>query len=291
MAEFVGEIVSKMDRSWSGGWTVVSIRLDGGDTIRAAGPFSDCAVGSRVVVAGSKEVHPKYGPQIKALAVVRDTPSTIRGAEQWLQDALPQIGEHRARKCVEMFGVPGIWDVIENRPQELEAIDGLTAERVDKIVEAYNEMRSSKELYLELIGLGLTSVEVKRFITAHKKDPVERLKADPYVLYYSQITSLRRADHVAAGLGIAEQDIRYHTAHIIDRLRMFCYSGGHTYVETEDLYGASEDIADRRTCEDAVHRGAELGYLCTDGDAVSLIELLPAESIIADHIHRLLDRG
>lgn len=290
---FSGEISDVSSKFWGNGWGFGKVILD--DTKVAAkvvGPLSGYRVGMRISFSGVWVNNPKYGAQIEIQSIVQDLPNTARGVVRWLQSVLPQIGPKRAQECIDMFGVPGIWKTIEENPEYLTDIPGITEDRVVAIVDAYNDLCYTRDSEIELFNLGLDKKEMPGVLHDLGQTAAHLIRENPYVLYFSAGFTFSRTDRIGGDLGIRDKDPRRAEAVVVEEVRAACYGQGHTYVVGYNLYETmSESGWTTDEVDDALDASVSLGRVRMNDEYVALPTLEDAESCIAIQINTMLRGG
>lgn len=208
-------------------------RLRGGAKI--VGKLIGVGCGDRVQLKGAWQTHQKYGKQFRVVELQTLEPDDNEGAVGWLAGRFPSLGERRAKDVVERFGVPGVWDVLENSPQRFAEINGITAERAEEIGRTYQRIKGERERMVVLKGWGLTDAQCGALVGALGLAVVETLKRDPYC-----VTDLvrgfgwKKADGLAMRMGLGRDSEARRAACV----RHFVKEGrghGHCYVGRKAL--------------------------------------------------------
>ena len=155
------------------GWTVAMVTTEEGRMTNVVGVM-DIRPGSKFVFSGTWGNHPKFGEQFQVVSADLPMPSDFEGALGFL-DQLPHIGEVRGRLLLSQFGVEELFDVIENQPEKLVVIAGITPERALEVQEGYKRLLSYKEDIILLKGFGLTDGQCSK-IRAYAKKREKRIK-------------------------------------------------------------------------------------------------------------------
>jgi ERCC4-type nuclease len=72
---------------------------------------------------------------LKAESVPPPTHS-VEEVVEWLSE-FPRIGTMRARRLVDLFGLPNLWTVMEHEPERLAEVQGINVANAEKIHEEY----------------------------------------------------------------------------------------------------------------------------------------------------------
>lgn len=252
-------------------------------------------VGDTIEVDGAWSSHPRYGRQFKADAMRTVAPSDASGAIEWILSRLPKVGRKRATAMVERWGLPGLWQVLEERPHELTAITGITPAGAERIGEAYRQHIGERDRIVALRGWGLSDRQAARVCAKWGADAIEKLRADPYVLALEiDGFGFLRSDAVARKMGLPADHpsrIRAGLVHMLSEAR----TAGHCYVPAAKLIAMTARLLG--VPEGAVRR--EANRALDDGRIVLRVgrayepELDEAEQDVADAVRRMLrgERG
>ena len=155
MIKIDGVVESIIYSNNENGYTVCDVAY-GGSLITMTGYMPDLTEGVRIEAHGDWVVHIEYGDQFKVEYYERHLPSTEDETEKYLASGvLPGIGKATAKKIVKMFGADAL-DVIENTPEKLLAISGLTLKKVDEIHKKFIELIGVREVIIFFQKFGLS---------------------------------------------------------------------------------------------------------------------------------------
>ena len=130
-------VFSRPDSAFS---VIELVNGDGTETV--VGELPDVAVGEELEITGKYVVHPVYGSQFKAEVCVKVMPSGAAAIMRYLSSgAIKGIGPATAKRIVQNFG-DGTFDVIENEPERLAKIKGITYDRAMQLSEEIKNRRS-----------------------------------------------------------------------------------------------------------------------------------------------------
>lgn len=185
-----------------------------------AGAFPPVERGDELAMFCFLNNHPRYGAQYKVQKVLMHIPGRMN-LVNWLLLRLPNIGPVRARSIKEQFG-DMIWNVLENDPQQLTVIEGITEERAKRIAEIYAQEKNAISVFLELLQLG---VDPQTLVALLKKDEVHPwmlqnyLDKDIYQLAALGFLKFPQVDQIGEVKGIAKEDPRRICGAVISILR------------------------------------------------------------------------
>lgn len=245
------------------------------------------------VEARGKWTETKFGRQLKAQTIRTTLASDTKGAIAWLASRLPGLGKRRATELVERFGVPALYEVIAQRPEELCVVKGITAELAEKIREEHERVRGETEEMTTLLGWGLTDGQIRRCKEAWQKKVLEVLRADPYRLAEEVYGfGFKRADEIARKMGLPTDHPRRLQACCLHVLRE-AEGDGHCFVRRKLLLRLAMDELDAAKVR--VGQVAEqLDVVLEDAraievdDRVYLPDTRAAEHDVARRVRRML---
>ncbi len=183
------------------GFVILALEGEDGGLYSVLGVMPDVGEGDLLRLSGKWEHNARYGRQFRVSEYERSLPSDTVSIERYLASgAISGIRLKTARKIVAQFGEDS-FDVIENHPDWLAQISGITPKRARQISEEFkkqSDMRSTVMFFREYFGPELTMRIYKRF----GSDSVEIAKDNPYSLCGEvQGIGFERADAMAKSLG------------------------------------------------------------------------------------------
>ena len=246
-----------------------------GDTITAHGCWSD---------------HPKFGRQWKAKRIDVVLPQNASGTVAWLAARLPQLGRTRAFHLVERFGA-GVFDVIENEPDRLLEVSGITPDRRDAIVEAYERHRADRDRDVTFKSWGLSDSQISRVLAKWGDDAAKVLREDPYRLCDEvHGFGFQRADALAQRMGLAADAPARLRAGVLHTLRtaasaghLFLWSGALIRIAATKMLNVEPELAAAQLRPMARERRIKI-----EGGRIAIPELAEAERQVADALQHLM---
>ncbi len=196
-----GTVENVIYKNESNGYTVCDINC-AGVPITVVGILPFLNEGETVTVTGTWTYHASFGKQFKADSYEKQLPTSADTILSYLASgAVAGIGPVLARRIVDKYGDDSL-EVLENHPDWLADISGITLKKAIKINESYKEqfgMRNVLMFFGSYFGPA-TAVKVYKRWGATSVDVV---KNNPYILC-EEINGIgfERADNIAAGLGI-----------------------------------------------------------------------------------------
>lgn len=227
------------------GYTIIDVASEDGELITVVGMLPDIAAGEEVHFVGNYEQHPTFGRQFKAEVVERTMPQTAASMLKYLASGTVKgVGPSTAAKIIEAFGEDA-FDVIENKPEELSKIKGITREKAKAISEEFRKTNSTREMMIRLESLGLTANESINVFKVFGNNAVSRVTENPYVLCAADIgIGFERADALASGLADTINPAYRVKAGILHVVKYNLFSNGHTCLPREKLLTPCADLLD-----------------------------------------------
>lgn len=185
-------------RNAENGYSVLDVSADG-KLITAVGSLSCVEPGEELRMRGKWVVHPTFGMQFKADSCERKIPKSAGDMLRYLSSgAVKGIGPATATKIVEKFQ-EDTFDVLENSPDLLAQIKGISLEKAEKISESFKKQFAVREVMIALEKYGMSAAECLSAYKALGSNAVERISENPYLLCSLKIgLSFIRADEIAS---------------------------------------------------------------------------------------------
>ena len=140
-----GTVSSLIYRNEENGYTILRLEMRG-EEITVVGAMPGVAPGEYLSVRGRWTRHPSYGPQLKAEVVERRLPQGLKEIYHYLSSgAVKGIGKSTARRVLKEFGEDAL-TVIEETPEKLTKIKGITLQRAEKIGAAFRQQMGARRL-------------------------------------------------------------------------------------------------------------------------------------------------
>ncbi len=298
-----GTVRRVIHRSPESGWTIISFepeqQLLWASTVSAVGIVEPEPMQDEVLtLVGRFEKHPKYGDQFKIDRVDgRQPPVTPEGLVAYLSSSLfSGIGPTLATRIVDLFGTDTP-QVIENEPDRLAEVSGISEEKAAMIAQVWKEQAESRAAISYLCGLGITMATATKIWQKYGAKTVERVQQNPYLLAWD-VTGIgfQRADQVARAMNhYADDHPNRITAAILHVLKA-ASNEGHVYLpahelvtQTTELLHITDQPAVSRVLADMAEQDSESGSaVIREDDRVYLPWLHAAETGVAGRVAGLL---
>jgi exodeoxyribonuclease V alpha subunit len=239
-----GIIENIIYRNNDNGWTVIELNCVD-ELVTVVGFIFQVSSGDELKVQGEWVTHSSYGKQFKANSFERCLPATNIAILKYLSSgAIKGIGATTAQKLVEAFGINTL-DVIENEPQSLLKVKGITAKKAAQISDEFKQQFGMRSCMLFLQQYNVTAAEAIRIWKRFGVNTVDLVKRNPYILCDSALwISFDRADTIADAMGIKKDDEGRLRAGIVHVMRHNLYSVGHTYAPYQKLAQTAAELLD-----------------------------------------------
>ncbi len=230
-----GEVDRVRFKNSDGSFCVISVSTQY-ELITAVGPLGDIEEGEMVVLTGEFFTSEIYGKELKVKMFERSLPSTEASILRYLSSgALKSVRPLVAKMLVKKFGDKTL-EIIENEPEKLLEIAGLSQERIDTIHEEFKKAFAARAL---VVYMNKNGIATKYGVRAWRKlgnTAQEEIRKNPYIMCGDGIDlPFEDADSIAEKEEIprdSEQRIR---AGIRFALREVAREKGHTCIAMEAL--------------------------------------------------------
>ena len=269
------------------GYAICDMAVADGEIITVVGVLPMIAQGDNIAVYGKWVHNAKYGRQFSVSQYERVMPADTASILRYLASgAIKGIGPKTAQRIVDAFG-EDTFDVIENHPDWLSEVKGISRKSAQEISERFREqagMRSAMMFFRNYFGATLTVRIYKRWGGAS----VDIAKKNPYRLC-NEIEGIgfEKADFMAAELGISCDNFDRVMSGIRYILTQNSIQNGHTCLprgklceSAAKLLEVSEERADEAIA--SLLKNRELRYtLCEDEQMIYDRHAYEAEKYIA----------
>lgn len=173
------------------------------EEITCVGTVMELHEGENLKITGTWIVHTTYGDQFKIDLYEKTVPKTEQGIEKYLASGVIKgIGSKIAKKIVKKFGSK-TFEVIEEEPQRLAEIKGITEEKAQFISEVFYEQKELRNSMLFLQEYGITPNYAMKIYKKYKGQTMNVIKSNPYRLADDIFgIGFKMADEIAKSMGI-----------------------------------------------------------------------------------------
>jgi len=239
-----GTVDAIIYRNEENGYTI--LRLDvHGEEVTVVGAMPGVAPGEYLTVQGRWTRHPTYGPQMRAEVVERRLPQSMKEIFHYLSSgAVKGIGKATARRIIEEFGEDSL-SVIEDDPEQLTKIRGITAQRARQIGDTFRQQMGVRRLVEFLVEHQLPLELAALLRRAYGDVALEVVKTDPYLLVGEEFrVEFSQADALALSLGVGAEDPLRLEAGLIFEIAHNNLNNGHTFLPRHKLIEATAILLD-----------------------------------------------
>ena len=289
LEELCGVVEDVTYRREDTGFTVMDIFADD-EYVTVVGVLPELSEGESVRLRGTWGYHATFGKQFKAQLCERSMPSSSADLLKYLSSgAVRGIGPATAKKIIERFG-ENSFDVLENQPERLADIKGISLKKAKDISKIFNEQFAVRQIMISLERFGMTTHECLEAYKLYGANAVDMIKANPYALC-SDIVGMgfERADAIASALP-EPPDRAYRVSAGIVHVVKYNLNNGHTCVPRKKLIAPSSGLleADEDTIEAAIDALVESGRLISQmmngKEFLFLPQIYSAEKLAAQRI-------
>ena len=175
----------------------------------------------------------KHGIQLKVDKFEEIVPQTVDGVRGYLSSRLVKgIGPKIAQQIVDRFGVDAL-NVIENQPERLLEIRGITEGKLEDIRDTFLESRCMRDLMILLSPFQITPAAATKIYEHFGARSVEILQDNPFELCQVSGFGFRRVDEIAAKNGVPFNDPKRIRGAIFASLDSQRQKHGHLYLPEE----------------------------------------------------------
>ncbi len=239
LAGYIEHIVYHNDET---DYTVLELACTNGELITAVGTLPFASEGEQLHMTGTYTYHKEYGRQFVIASYEKSLPSDIDSIYKYLSSrTVKGVGPVTALKIVNRFGTE-TFDVMENHPEWLTDISGITMKKAAQIAASFKE-QSGLRTFMMFCKDFMTAAQITRVYKCFGGSATDRVKKNPYCLCDSYCgLSFDVADRIAASLGFsAEHEDRL--------LQGLCYLlqynadlNGHTCLPKDKLFSAASQL-------------------------------------------------
>ncbi len=242
MEKLVGSIEYIRYRNDDSGYVVCDLGTDKEELVTLIGNMPYLCEGDHVTVYGRWVHNAKYGRQFRVEQYERIEPEGADAILRYLSShAIKGIGPRTAKKIVDMYGEETL-DVMENHPDWLAQIPGISPKKAKEIAEDYKAksgIRSAMLFFGDYFGASLTTRIYKKW----GSNAVEFAKQNPYRLC-DEIDGIgfEKADSMAQKMGLPRDSDARAESGVLYFLQSSAMQNGHVCLPREKLSGGAAKL-------------------------------------------------
>lgn len=228
---YVEKVIYKNDDN---GYAVFTVEGEDGEDI-FVGTLRGVAEGVYVSAEGEFVEHPTYDLQFKFTSCEIKMPDDILGVEKYIgSGVIKGVGEALAKRIVKKFKMDSL-RIIEEEPERLAEIRGISERKAREIAISYNEKKEMQDALLFLTGLNIPVNLAVKIYNEYGDKLYDVIRTNPYKIAEDIAgVGFKTADGIADSLGInKDSDFRVRAA------IMYALSGanrlGHMYLPQKML--------------------------------------------------------
>lgn len=292
MEEIEGKVVNIIYENPKG-FKILNIQLNNGKMLIVKGVLQSITIADYIMCTGTYVEHATYGRQFNVSSFSKKEPEKTEQILEYLSSGIIKgVGVKIAQKIIDKFGKDSL-KVIENSPNDLATIDGISLNKAYTISDEYIKQKQFFIL-LELLKPYNISTEVANNIyLKYGENAITMLNKSPYSLIsMANKIKFTEIDKIALSKGIDINDIERLEAAIKYAMNL-TVQNGHTYVNKKELLGFVNILtgAEQTYIEDVLKNMCSENYLYYDKeeDKIQLEGLSIAEEEIALISSKLLN--
>lgn len=216
-------------RNESNGYTVLSLEVEDDDeTVVGVFPFLN--EGEYVSMDGEYVDHPVHGPQFQMKTYDVVAPNDIKSMERYLgSGAIKGVGPAIAKRITKKFKMD-TFRVIEEEPERLAEIKGITQKKAQSIAVEFSEKQEMRHAMMFLSGYGINNNLSVKIFKEYGDQMYTIIKENPYRMT-DDISGVgfRIADEIAKRVGIGS-DSDYRVVSGIFYTLMQALNEGHIFL-------------------------------------------------------------
>ena len=221
------------------GYTVLDLEISEAEFVTLTGIMPYVSEGETLRAMGKWEIHPSFGRQFKVEYYEKELPMENSAILKYLSSrTVKGIGPVTAQRIVDKFGTES-FDVIENHPEWLEDIQGITAQKAKQISDNFRAQFGMRTV-MAFCSESMSPAAAVRVYKAFGSAAIDLIKNNPYSLCDNvRGIDFELADKIARTLGMAKDSPERVRAGVSHALRFHTASSGHVYLPREMLIGIS----------------------------------------------------
>ncbi len=237
-----GKIENVVYHNESNDYTVLEISTPDNDLYTAVGIIPMAFEGEEVILKGNWTYHKEFGKQFAFDAFEKNLPHEADGILQYLSSrTVKGVGPVTALKIVNKFGAES-FDVIENHPEWLSDIPGITLKKAAQICESFKEQTGIRGVMMycrDYMNVG----EITRVYKRYGAGAIGLLEENPYILYNNDLgIPFDKVDAFALAGGHPRDSERRIESGLHHILSFNSHANGHTSLPKDKLISASAKL-------------------------------------------------
>ena len=248
MSTVLGYIEKIIYRNENNGYTVLSVESDDDEYV-LVGTFNYIAEGEFIKANGNMKLHPSYGEQLFVDEYEIVEPRELDSIQKYLaSSAIKGVGEALAKRIVKKFKMDTL-RVMEEEPERLAEVKGVSAKLAKSISEQIQEKKSMRDAMIFLQKFGISMKLAAKIYMEYGSKIYTIIETNPYKLADDiEGIGFKIADDIAKKVGITT-DSKFRAIAGVEYLLSNAMLSGHLYLpdrvlEEEFLNLFGENIFD-----------------------------------------------
>lgn len=237
-----GTVETVIYQNEENGYTVVRMEGESGQKLTAVGCLPFAAPGEQLILTGSWTRHQTHGEQFRAEWAQRIMPTGAKAIYEYLAGrAVKGIGPATATLIVSRFG-DGSLEIIENYPEKLAEIRGLSMKKAMEISENFRRQAGLRRIMEFLNRYSIRPQLAMRVYKFYGDASTDVIRENPYILAAGHIgATFSEADALGLSLGFDSDCAQRIAAAVLFELGHNA-NNGHTFIPREKLIAATAQL-------------------------------------------------
>ena len=234
MSTVSGYIEKIIYRNESNGYTVLSIEADDNEYV-LVGTFNYIAEGEFIKANGNMKLHPTYGEQLFVDEYEIIEPRELDSIQKYLaSSAIKGVGEALAKRIIKKFKMDTL-RVMEEEPERLAEVKGVSAKLAKSISEQIREKKSMRDAMIFLQKFGISMKLSAKIYMEYGSKIYSIIETNPYKLA-DDIDGIgfKIADDIAKKVGITA-DSKFRAIAGVEYILSNAMLSGHLYLPDKVL--------------------------------------------------------
>lgn len=276
MEEIKGYIDRIKYRNEDNNYAVLLLITDDQEELNCVGNFPGVDAGQTIKATGEFTEHPTYGFQFKASSFEIVLSDDVISMERYLgSGAIKGIGEALAKKIVKKFKLD-TFKIIENEPERLAEIKGISLRIAQEIAIQFNEKQRTRDAFIFLQRYGISNNLSIKIYEKYGDYMYNIIQNNPYQLAEDiSGVGFKIADEIATKIGISASS-EYRVRCAILYVLSLSAQDGHTYLPKENLINK---------CIDLLNVEADLIYPQIDNLNVDRKIIVKGDNVYSSHYY------
>lgn len=213
------------------------------------------------VRATGKWVEVNNGFKFEAITIEAIRPSEKETILEYLSSGIIKgVGAKNAKEIVSVWGDKSL-EILDKEPEQLLRITGIGNKKLQKIINSWDEVQPSNEIYKTLMDYGFQNFEAIRIYKFFKSESLNVVKERPYSIHKRiKSISFEKVDSVALSMGVEKDN----EERVISALEFFLLEGhksGDTLIDYFQVFNISRIYLDvdreiiSKNLDKAIERG------------------------------------